>query len=57
MKLRGKMTTATAVYNNLMESINNVYADVMADGIIDKDKHSEEYKLFNNPKRVVDGPW
>jgi hypothetical protein len=57
MLLRGKMTTAADAYAKLMVSINNVYNDVMKTGSIDPINHSEEFKLFDNPNRVVDGPW
>ena len=42
MKLRGKMTTAAEVYNNLIEAINNLYNDVMETGFIDATAHPEE---------------
>eukprot|EP00581_Thalassiosira_minuscula_P019780 CAMPEP_0183733064 /NCGR_PEP_ID=MMETSP0737-20130205/40061_1 /TAXON_ID=385413 /ORGANISM="Thalassiosira miniscula, Strain CCMP1093" /LENGTH=655 /DNA_ID=CAMNT_0025966237 /DNA_START=81 /DNA_END=2048 /DNA_ORIENTATION=- len=45
------------IYDNLIKAINNVYQDVIyGNGHIDKDEHPEEYHLFNNPFRVVDGP-
>lgn len=56
MKLRGSNTTASEVYNKLVSSIANVYRDVMNTGFIDEEAHPSEYKLFNNPHRVVDGP-
>jgi hypothetical protein len=56
MPLRGEETTATEVYNALISSIANVYRDVMTTGFIDEYAHRDEYKLFNNPHRVVDGP-
>lgn len=56
MTLRGSNTTAAEVYSKLVSSIANVYRDVMNSGFIDKKAHPTEYKLFNNPHRVVDGP-
>jgi len=56
MNLRGKLTTAANLYDNLMNAIINVYNDVMKFGVIDKISHKTEYELFNNEQRVVDGP-
>lgn len=56
MKLRGKKTTAAQVYNSLVRSIANVYRDIMEQGVVDSDAHPNEFKLFNNPHRVIDGP-
>ncbi|KAL7519875.1 hypothetical protein ACHAWX_004632 [Stephanocyclus meneghinianus] len=56
MKLRGKKTTAAQVYNSLVRSIANVYRDIMEQGFVDSDAHPNEFKLFNNPHRVIDGP-
>ena len=41
----------------LRTSINNVFEDVILDGLgtIDKAEHPEEWYLFHNPKGVVDG--
>ena len=57
MNLRGVHTSAAEVYNNLVESINNVYDDVMRNGKIDQNLHQSEYELFHNDPAVVDGPW
>lgn len=58
MRLRGVKTSATSVYDALIESINNVYDDVInGTGFIDYDKHPEEHRLYSNPFRVTDGPW
>jgi len=58
MNLRGEETTAAAVYDALIHSINNVYADVInGSGFIDPSTHPVEYQLFNNPFGAVDGPW
>jgi hypothetical protein len=56
MTLRGIEVTAAQVYDALITSIENVYNDVILGGTIDQVKHPEEYKLFHNPFRVVDGP-
>eukprot|EP01082_Thalassiosira_pseudonana_P006261 g5838.t1 g5838 contig20:267481-269540(+) len=56
MPLRGRVTTVTEVYDAIVSSIANVYRDVMNTGFIDEYAHPDEYKLFNNPHRVVDGP-
>ena len=57
MKLRGKETSAAEVYDKLVASINNVFEDVMQFGRIREEIHKEEYDLFHNSRRVVDGPW
>lgn len=58
MSLRGTMTTASAAYDDLIDSINNVYDDIVqGGGEIDKDAHPMEHGLFDNPKKVIDGPW
>lgn len=59
MVLRGEIVKATDAYDALISSINNVYEDVVIDGLgsIDPIEHPEEYKLFHNPLRVIDGPW
>jgi len=57
MMIRGKMTTAEEVYNNLVTAVNNVYSDViLGNGIIDKVAHPDEYELFHNPFLSIDGP-
>lgn len=56
MNLRGVETSAATVYNKLVTSINNVYRDVIQTGFIRKDLHPEEYELFHNDRKVVDGP-
>ncbi len=57
MNIRGVEVKASDAYASLVESINNVYNDVVNYGYIDKKEHSEEYNLFHNPHGVVDGPW
>ena len=59
MTLNGQVRSAAVVYDTLIQSISNVYDDVVNgfDGEIDSDIHPTEYELFNNPNRVVDGPW
>ena len=58
MMLRGKMTTARELYDNLVTALNNVYSDVVyRNGFIDPERHPMEHKLFDNPLRVIDGPW
>jgi hypothetical protein len=54
--LRGETTTAAVLYESLIQSINNVYMDIVNEGFINKDLHPVEYELFDNPFRVVDGP-
>lgn len=56
MMLRGKEVKANEVLKDLIKSIKNVYSDVSKKGFIDKDKHPEEFHLFDNPHKVVDGP-
>ena len=57
VSLRGVHTSATTIYDRLVESINNVYNDVMANGSIDKETHKSEHELFHIDPGVVDGPW
>ena len=57
MILRNEIITANTVYTNLINSINNVYNDIMQYNEINNITHPIEYNLFNNPHRVVDGPW
>jgi hypothetical protein len=57
MPIRGVLTSASVIYEELMESIRNVYDDVIeGGGYISKEKHPLEHSLFDNPMRVVDGP-
>lgn len=58
MDIRGQSTTAAALYDSLIQTINNVYEDVVnsGNGVIDQDAHPMEYELFHNSYRVVDGP-
>ena len=56
MTLGGSVKSVEAVYDNLVGHIANVYRDVMEDGFIDEATHPDEYSLYDNPKRVVDGP-
>ena len=58
MMLRGQMTTAAQVHDNLLQALNNVYSDVVyKSGSIDPVAHPMEHTLFNNPFRIIDGPW
>ena len=57
MKLRGIETSAKKVYDELVESINNVYNDVVKYGTINRKKHDTEHDLFHNEHGVVEGPW
>ena len=57
MTLRNTPVQASEVYDRIISTIENVYNDVITDGEINADKHPDEYRLFNNPHRVVDGPW
>eukprot|EP00977_Amphora_coffeiformis_P029102 scaffold38788_cov221-Amphora_coffeaeformis.AAC.2 len=57
MSLRGETVSAKQLYDALVGAINNVYSDVInGNGYIDADAHPDEYELFNNPFKVVDGP-
>jgi hypothetical protein len=57
MPIRGEITSASVIYEELMESIRNVYDDVInGGGYISKENHPVEHALFDNPLRVVDGP-
>jgi hypothetical protein len=56
MDLRGVETSASDVYDSLVESINNVFNDIMASGSIQSSTHPDEYDLFHNEHGVVDGP-
>lgn len=58
MLLRGRMTTAKQVYDRLVDALNNVYSDVVyRGGFIDNIAHNMEHKLFDNPLKIIDGPW
>jgi hypothetical protein len=48
--------TAEHAYDDLITSINKVYDDVSNHGFIQKDKNPQEFHLFDNPHRAVDGP-
>jgi len=52
----GESKSVEVVYNNLITSIANVFHDVRQHEFIDADAHKEEWELYNNFKRVVDGP-
>ena len=56
MTLGGSTKTVGDVYNNLLTSIANVFHDVRNYEFIDADNHKEEWDLYNNFNRVVDGP-
>ena len=56
MTLGGSTKTVEDVYNNLITSIANVFHDVRNYEFIDADTHKEEWELYNNFNRVVDGP-
>lgn len=57
MMLRNEVVTASDLYDLLIEKINIVYNDIMNIGEIDAVAHPDEFRLFNNPHRVIDGPW
>jgi hypothetical protein len=57
MILRGKNTTAAELYDKLIVSIENVFHDVMSTGYINKTAHPEEYSLYHNRLKVIEGPW
>jgi predicted transcriptional regulator len=56
MTLGGIVKSVEDVYNTLVGHIANVYKDVMDDGIINATTHPDEYRLYNNPHQVIDGP-
>ena len=57
MDIKGVGITAAEVYDSLVSYINNVYTDVVLNGgFINKAAHPNEHYLFDNPKRVIDGP-
>jgi hypothetical protein len=57
MDIKGVMITAADVYDTLVSYINNVYTDVVENGgFINEVTHPNEHYLFDNPKRVIDGP-
>ena len=58
MELRGRKVKAGRLYRSLVKSINKVYDDVVnGEGFIDPVKHKREWELYDNPFKVVDGPW
>lgn len=58
MQLRGQLVSAAELHYALVNSINNVYDDVVhGAGFIDADKHPEDFELYDNPFKVIDGPW
>ena len=57
MDIKGVTITAADVYDSLISYINNVYTDVVQNGgFINEIAHPNEHYLFDNPKRVIDGP-
>lgn len=56
MTLGGTVKSVQDVYNTLVGHIANVYKDVMEQGEINDRTHPDEFKLYNNPHRVIDGP-
>ena len=57
MDIKGVTITAADVYDSLISYINNVYTDVVENGgFINEVTHPNEHYLFDNPKRVIDGP-
>ena len=57
MKIKNQLVNSTELYDELILAINTVYNDVLGLGQIDQALHPELYELFNNPHRVIDGPW
>ena len=56
--LRGQNVTAEQAYDALVASMNAVYEDVVhGTGEIDEEAHPTEHALFDNPFKVIDGPW
>lgn len=53
----GESVSALEAYNNLITMVNNVFDDVVnGTGFIDAQEHPEEFHLFDNEFRVIDGP-
>lgn len=57
MTLKNEIVSASDLFDDLISNINIVYNDVLGLGEIDQDLHAAQYALFNNPHRVIDGPW
>lgn len=55
LSVLGNSLDAQAIQDDLRNSVNNVYADVVATGEIDQVAHPVEYGVFGNPHRVIDG--
>jgi len=55
LNVRGTALSAADVRTALRNAINNVYADVMATGSINKAAHPVEYALFANVAGLIDG--
>jgi hypothetical protein len=57
MTLRNKGVTAQSAYDDLSNSIGNVYSDVLRTGKIDAKLHPMENELFGNPLKLPEGSW
>lgn len=57
LQVQGTTLTATDIRDALRDSINNVYEDVITDGIgyIDETEHPDEYALYHNKYGIIDG--
>ena len=57
LRVQGTTLTATQIQNALRNAINNVYEDVITDGLgfIDELEHPDEYALFHNKYGLIDG--
>jgi len=55
LTIGGTNFTVNDIYSALVKHIGNVFRDVMNTGSINP-THVEEYFLYNNPNRVIDGP-
>ena len=57
LTVQGVALSAVDIQNDLRQSINNVYYDVITRGLgfIDENSHPDEYALYHNKFGVVDG--
>ncbi len=57
LRVQGTDLSAIQIRDDLRSAINNVYEDVINDGIgyIDETQHPDEYALFHNKYGIIDG--